>query len=149
MYIFHIWLHRLGQTNLLTWLIKDGVVLPDEDISQDPQWHVTAEASHATAGALWTDKKKRVNFTKSVFYWLNPFCFHIVTDWPKRRRQMQRWWSLVRWEWKWSQACCWSFRSSLCPVKNTSCTVGYRIATKVVFIDILQVHSYSKLPSPA
>lgn len=49
-----IWLSRLGQTDGLSLGVKDGVVLPDEDISQDPELlrATLAKAGHATIGAL-------------------------------------------------------------------------------------------------
>lgn len=55
-----VWLHRLGQTNVLSLGIKDGIVLPDEDISQDPELvrATLAEAGAATVVALWRDKRK-------------------------------------------------------------------------------------------
>lgn len=49
----YIRLCSLGQTDVMILVIKDGVVLPDEDITQDPEGHVaSAEASHAAVGAL-------------------------------------------------------------------------------------------------
>lgn len=55
-----VWLHRLGQTNVLSSDIKDGEVLPDEDISQDPELvrATLAKASVATVVVLWRDKRK-------------------------------------------------------------------------------------------
>lgn len=54
------WLHRLGKTNGLSCDIKDGVVLPDEDISKDPElfWATLAKTSAAVAVVLQREKKK-------------------------------------------------------------------------------------------
>lgn len=41
-------LHRLSQTNVLRFGVKDGIVFPDEDVSQDPE---LARAALAKAGA--------------------------------------------------------------------------------------------------
>lgn len=57
--MYLIWLHRLGKTNVLSLDIKDGVVLPDEDISQDPELPgaTLAKANAAAIVGLWRDKR--------------------------------------------------------------------------------------------
>jgi len=60
-------LDRLGQTNFWSTGVKDGVVLPDEDISQDPELLATlAKASAATVGALWRDNRKCIYITHNL-----------------------------------------------------------------------------------
>lgn len=72
-----IWLNRLGQTNRLTLGIKDGIVLPDEDISQDPELlrATLAKAGHATIGALRRDKRKQSYFPQTSVIVLKAFLF--------------------------------------------------------------------------
>lgn len=66
----------LGQTNVLGLGIKDGIVFPDENISQDPELHgaTLTKASHTTRGALWTGEKEKIYFFKSSLLYCIIWC---------------------------------------------------------------------------
>lgn len=59
------WLCRLGQCNALGRRIEDGEVLPDEDVSQDPERlrAALAEAGVAAVGVLWRGRRQLVGLT--------------------------------------------------------------------------------------
>lgn len=51
--------HRFGKTDILSFGIKDGIVLPDEDVTQDPKLlgATLTKASDAFIIALYREKR--------------------------------------------------------------------------------------------
>lgn len=56
-------LHRLSQTNVLRFGVKDGIVFPDEDVSQDPELARAALAKAGAAAIGTLQIKKQTNET--------------------------------------------------------------------------------------
>lgn len=56
--LFFILSHRFGETDIRSFGIKDGIVLPDEDVTQDPELlgATLTEASGAFIIALYREK---------------------------------------------------------------------------------------------
>ena len=72
-------LDRLGQTNCLSAGVEDGIVLPDEDISQDPELLATlAKASPATVGALWRDNRAWIYITQDLMILLKKVSVAVI-----------------------------------------------------------------------
>lgn len=55
-------LRGLGQTNIVVLPVKDGIVLPDEDISKDPELlsSTVTKTSHAAVGVLQRERNTEI-----------------------------------------------------------------------------------------
>lgn len=135
-----MWSHRFGETDILSFGIKDGIVLPDEDVTQDPELlgATLTKASDAFIITLYREKRCICFFSPELCYSL--FSAWQESNWPERCRPTQGRWSRVRLGRRWRQTCCGCSDSSPQPAGGEHRMQRWHSeAAEVVFIASFQL----------